>query len=69
MQRKTQWSEDSSLYKTVFETSVKMSTYLVCFIVCDFKYLTKNTKHGIQVHVVLKLRLLVTSVIYMHIFN
>ncbi|XP_050391475.2 glutamyl aminopeptidase [Patella vulgata] len=35
------WSAD--LVKTSFQRSVKMSTYLVCFIVCDFKYLEATT--------------------------
>ncbi|XP_076074224.1 glutamyl aminopeptidase-like [Mytilus galloprovincialis] len=43
------WSEDNSLMKTDFKVSVKMSTYLVCFIVCDFDHLENTTKHGVKV--------------------
>ena len=34
---------------THFERSVKMSTYLVCFVICDFAKLTDTTEHGTQV--------------------
>lgn len=43
------WSRDSSLRVTRFERSVKMSTYLVCFIVCDFKYLENKSTTGTKV--------------------
>ncbi|XP_060068640.1 glutamyl aminopeptidase-like [Ylistrum balloti] len=43
------WSEDSSLMITSFQRSVDMSTYLVCFIVCDFRYLESRTKSDIPV--------------------
>ncbi|ESO85815.1 hypothetical protein LOTGIDRAFT_130453 [Lottia gigantea] len=33
----------TNLVRTTFKKSVKMSTYLVCFIVCDFKYIEVNT--------------------------
>lgn len=32
--------------KQKFQESVKMSTYLACFIVCDFEHETKKTKSG-----------------------
>ncbi|WAQ96439.1 AMPE-like protein [Mya arenaria] len=43
------WSEDSSLEATRFLRSVKMSTYLACFIVCDFKYLEGITNSNVKV--------------------
>ena len=32
-----------------FKQSVKMSTYLVAFIVCDFKSITNKTRRGVKV--------------------
>lgn len=43
------WEHNSTLKITNFQESVKMSTYLVCFIICDFKYLENTTKFGTKV--------------------
>ncbi|XP_048762432.2 glutamyl aminopeptidase-like [Ostrea edulis] len=43
------WKHNANLQITSFQESVKMSTYLVCFIVCDFKYLEGTTKFGTKV--------------------
>lgn len=43
------WEHNNTLKITNFQESVKMSTYLVCFIVCDFKYLENTTKFGTKV--------------------
>ena len=50
-QTTTPWSEDSSLQQTRFQRSVKMSTYLVCFIVCDFEFLETTTANNNTVRI------------------
>ncbi|XP_038060244.1 glutamyl aminopeptidase-like isoform X2 [Patiria miniata] len=47
----TEYPLNTSLWQTEFATSVKMSTYLACFIVCDFQYKEKLLDTGVPFRV------------------
>ncbi|XP_056142069.1 endoplasmic reticulum aminopeptidase 2 [Lampris incognitus] len=42
---------DKNLLEDSFAVSVKMSTYLVAFVICDFKSVTATTSSGVQVSI------------------
>lgn len=46
---------DKGLLKDDFMMSVKMSTYLVAFIICDFKNVSAYTKQNILVRFVIEI--------------
>jgi hypothetical protein len=50
-QTKAVYNRDGLLI-TAFDASVRMSTYLVAFVVCDFKTLSERTPDGVHVRVI-----------------
>nr|XP_046243202.1 endoplasmic reticulum aminopeptidase 2 isoform X1 [Scatophagus argus]XP_046243203.1 endoplasmic reticulum aminopeptidase 2 isoform X1 [Scatophagus argus] len=42
---------NNGLLEDQFDASVKMSTYLVAFVICDFKSVTATTSSGVQVSI------------------
>ncbi|XP_059138985.1 endoplasmic reticulum aminopeptidase 1-like [Physella acuta] len=42
---------NTGLVSTKFQRSPKMSTYLVCFVICDFNYTETRTRSGVPIRV------------------
>ncbi|XP_071098659.1 endoplasmic reticulum aminopeptidase 1-like isoform X1 [Haliotis cracherodii] len=49
--KKTEVYDNTGLLLDNYDTSVKMSTYLVAFVVCDFANISKTTSDGVKVSV------------------
>lgn len=47
--KKTEVYDNTGLLLDNYDTSVKMSTYLVAFVVCDFANISKTTSDGVKV--------------------
>ena len=51
LEKTVDYDKDKNLVQDIFKESVKMSTYLVAFVVCDYAKIKNSTKKGIQVNI------------------